>query len=69
MELGYVADVSAWISDIFFVHTLHEICVCSHMGTLGGSRDVFFKINECTPQTTLLNAIFKPLGVLTEILP
>ena len=26
---------------IFFVHTLHEICVCSHMETLGGSRDVF----------------------------
>ena len=26
-------------------------------------RVTFFKINECTLQTTLLNAIFKPLGV------
>ena len=42
MPLGYVADVDAWMSgNFFFLHTLHEICVCSHMGTLGGSRDVF----------------------------
>ena len=40
--LIYVDAVGAWMSrkKIFFLpYVVTEICICSHMGTLGGSRD------------------------------